>query len=91
MKGNLNDYTDEIDQWKNESTKLYRIHCCYPAASTSIERLWSDAGNMMTRKRCNMDPELLSELYSIEYFITIFLYNSSEKLICQKLPTLINN
>jgi len=38
------------------------MYCCCPAASTSVERLWSAAGHLVTRRRSRMSPELLCEV-----------------------------
>jgi hypothetical protein len=47
--------------------KLYRIYCHCPASSTSVERLWSAAGNILDRKRCSLSPQVMSEQLFIKY------------------------
>ena len=43
-------------------SKIARIFLAIPATSTSSERLFSDAGNLMTSKRSNMDSELFKRI-----------------------------
>jgi len=54
----IKQYFDNRPQYQYIS-KLYRMYCHYPASSTSVERLWSAAGNIIDRKRCSTLPELL--------------------------------
>jgi hypothetical protein len=43
-------------------TKMARIFLAIPATSTSSERLFSDAGNLMTSKRTRIDSELFKRM-----------------------------
>jgi len=54
-KGNTSNYFLNHKRYK-KIPSLYRIHCCNQAASTSVERLWSSAGGIITRRRSRMSP-----------------------------------
>jgi hypothetical protein len=41
---------------------MARIFLAIPATSTSSERLFSDAGNLLTSKRSNIDSELFKRM-----------------------------
>jgi hypothetical protein len=43
-------------------TKMARIYLATPATSTPSERLFSDAGNLLSAKRTRMDPELFKHI-----------------------------
>jgi len=38
---------------------LYQKFCSIPGAATKIERLWSDTGNLVTKKRSCLDPNFV--------------------------------
>ena len=40
---------------------LYRVYCCAPGASTSIERLWSESGFLIDRRRSRLSGEVVNE------------------------------
>ena len=42
--------------------KMARIFLAIPATSTSSERLFSDAGNLLTSKRSRIDSELFKRM-----------------------------
>ena len=42
--------------------RLARIYLAVPVTSTSFERLFSDAGNLLTSKRTRMDLELFKRI-----------------------------
>jgi hypothetical protein len=57
-----------FEWWVNKKSKypvlsrLARIYLAVPATSTPSERLFSDAGNLLTAKRSRMDPELFKRI-----------------------------
>jgi hypothetical protein len=63
--------------WKNETQfkilkLLARKYLCIPASSVTVERIFSELGNIMTLKRCNMDAETLQ--------ILGFLYHNLDEI-----------
>jgi hypothetical protein len=50
-------------------SKMARKYLCVPACSANSERVWSLAGNIITKKRTRLTPELVHEL--------IFLHKNS--------------
>ena len=42
--------------------KMARIHLAIPATSTPSERLFSDAGNLLSAKRTRMNSELFQRI-----------------------------
>jgi len=54
--------------WSNKKdkypilAKIARIYLAIPAASTSSERLFSDAGNLLSAKRSKMNSELFQRI-----------------------------
>lgn len=60
--------------WKNNAEKfsrfvpLARKYLAIPATSTSSERVFSTAGNIVSNKRCNLHPENVDKL--------VFLYQN---------------
>ena len=40
---------------------LYRRYCCTPGAATSIERVWSEAGHLKTKRRNRLGGDVINE------------------------------
>lgn len=63
-----------FEWWKNHADKfprfvpLARKYLAIPATSTSSERVFSTAGNIVSTKRCNLHPENVDKL--------VFLYQN---------------
>lgn len=63
-----------FEWWKNHADKfsrfvpLARKYLAIPATSTSSERVFSTAGNIVSNKRCNLNPEYVDKL--------VFLYQN---------------
>jgi hypothetical protein len=59
---------DPFEWWANKKSKypilsrLARIYLAVPATSTSSERLFSDAGNLLTAKRSRMNSEFFKRI-----------------------------
>jgi hypothetical protein len=41
---------------------LFRKYCSPPGSAASIERLWSTAGNMVSRRRTRLSPDLVNQV-----------------------------
>ncbi|CAG8550696.1 3151_t:CDS:2 [Ambispora gerdemannii] len=69
---------DPIHWWKvnhNTFPQLAKIAHCYlsiPASSVLAERLFSNAGNILTEKRNHLDPTTVSDLLFLQQNSTIF-------------------
>jgi hypothetical protein len=69
---------DPLAWWKMHSIKfpilseLSKIYLAIPATSTSSERLFSDAGNLLTNKRTRMLPELFKRMIFLKKNINKF-------------------
>jgi hypothetical protein len=69
---------DPLQWWSTHETsfpilsQLARKYLAIPATSTPAERLFSDAGNIITKKRTALDPETVEKL--------LFLFENQERL-----------
>lgn len=69
---------DPLNWWKLYSTKfpflseLSKIYLAIPATSTPSERLFSDAGNLLTTKRTRILPELFKRMIFLKKNINKF-------------------
>lgn len=67
---------DPLTWWKSKQTQypnlsqIARRYLCIPCTSVPCERLFSDAGNVITKKRASLDPETVEKL--------MFLYENSD-------------
>jgi hypothetical protein len=53
--------TENIKDWfqKHKVMAIFLLHrqyCCVPGAATRVERLWSEAGYLISRRRCSLLP-----------------------------------
>src|SRR5438067_13569567 len=56
----------------NQNSQFYQIYLCISATSTSSERLFSDAGNMMTAKRTSLNQNLFERMVVLKKKCTLF-------------------
>lgn len=62
---------DPLTWWREHEkqfptiAKIAKKYLCIPATSVPSERLFSDAGNVITKKRASMDPETLEEILMV--------------------------
>jgi len=67
-----------LEWWKSHSVKfpilseISKIYLAIPATSTPSERLFSDAGNLLTSKRTHMLPELFKRMIFLKKNISKF-------------------
>jgi hAT family C-terminal dimerisation region len=67
-----------LEWWKSHSVKfpilseISKIYLAVPATSTPSERLFSDAGNLLTSKRTRMLPELFKRMIFLKKNISKF-------------------
>jgi hypothetical protein len=57
--------TENIKDWfvKHNVLEIFLLHrryCCVPGAATRVERLWSEAGYLISRRRCRLLPTLVN-------------------------------
>lgn len=64
VKGNA----DPLDWWKNKADSykklapIAKFFLCIPGTSVPSERVFSDTGNIVTKKRASLDPDTVNQL-----------------------------
>lgn len=77
--------TDILCWWKNNSylyptlAKMAQVYLCIPATSVPCERVFSEAGNVITSKRCSLSEERAAAQICIDSWMKSKLKNK----ICQ--------